>query len=187
MVIPINGVPTAVTGYAAGEPCGATFTRDIGPGNSLPSGQTFNLVFNNAGSGGPPGGGVVRLLTGAATYTQADTALSDQPVQLSNNGVPFVLVDQAVTNNFTYFYSVSAFDINSQASGPISLESARSVKQTVPRAFAPNLSAAFEAIIGVTGDDGVPLDTDQLNVQPDPVTGTFPSTSFSHHLPSAPA
>ncbi len=171
VTLPVIG---AVNGYAAGETCGVVFSRDIGPGNSLASGQTFNLIFNNGGSGGPPGGGVVRLLTGAATYTQADTALSNEPILLTNNGVPFVFVDLAVTNNFTYFYSVSAFDINSQASGPISLESARAVKQAVPRAFAPNLSAAFEAIIGVTGDDGVPLDVTLDNVQPDPVTGVFP-------------
>jgi len=177
LIPPVTGVPTAVSGYAAGEPCPlgtAPLVRDIGPGNSLASGQTFNMIFNNAGAGGPPGGGVVRLLTGAATATQLDTALSSQPVGLQNNGVPFVFVDLAITNNFTYFYSVSAFDINSQASGPISLESARSVKQAVPRAFAPNLSAAFEAVIGVTGDDGVPLDVTLDNVQPDSVTGVFP-------------
>ncbi len=177
VVININGVPTSVVGYASGEPCPlatSPLSRNIGPGNSLPTGQTFTILWNNGGGGGTPGGGVVRLLTGGAQAVQLDTALADQPVGLQNNGVPFVFVDQAVTNNFTYFYSVTAFDVNSEASGPISLTSAVATKQAVPRAFAPNLTVAFDAVIGVTGDDGVLLDVTQDNVQPDPVTGIFP-------------
>ena len=44
---------------------------------------------------------------------------------LANTGVPFVFVDRGVRNSLRYFYSVTAFDVNSLVSGPSSLESAR--------------------------------------------------------------
>ena len=44
-----------------------------------------------------------------------------------------------VTNNFTYFYSVTAFDLNSMASGPHTLRSAQVDQHTVPRRDAPEV------------------------------------------------
>jgi hypothetical protein len=51
---------------------------------------------------------------------------------LSNTGVPFVFVDRTPRNNFRYFYSVTAFDINSIESGPTSLESPRVTRPVQP-------------------------------------------------------
>ena len=48
--------------------------------------------------------------------------------QLSDNGVPFGYIDREPKNNFRYFYSVTAFDVNSFQSGPSSLESPRVAK-----------------------------------------------------------
>lgn len=57
---------------------------------------------------------------------------------LTDTGVPFVFVDNTVRNNFRYFYSVTAFDVNSIQSGPTSLESARLTKAVIPSALAAN-------------------------------------------------
>jgi hypothetical protein len=57
---------------------------------------------------------------------------------LSDTGVPFVYVDNTVRNNFRYFYSVTAFDVNSIQSGPTSLESPRLTKSVIPNALAAN-------------------------------------------------
>ena len=77
-------------------------------------------------------------------------------------------------NNFTYWYAVSAFDVNSQASGPHSLRSLRNATATVPRASNSALQAIFEADVLISGDDGVPLDLTQSNIAPDVDTGIFP-------------
>ncbi|HXI20923.1 MAG TPA: hypothetical protein VNH46_07560, partial [Gemmatimonadales bacterium] len=57
---------------------------------------------------------------------------------LSNTLVPFVYVDRTPRNNFRYFYTVTAFDVNSIESGPTSLESPRSTKSVTPVAPASN-------------------------------------------------
>jgi hypothetical protein len=181
VVADVGGAPTPVKGYLVGEDCPLTAApklRDIGPNNAASTGQRFTLTFNNGGPGGPPGGGVSRVRAAPVAIrldtVRPGTAPGDT-LDLVNNGVPFVFADTAVTNNFTYYYAVTAFDVNSMATGPFSTESGRQVQSTVPRVFASNLTAAFEAELGIAGDDGVIVDTELDNVQPDSVTGVFPS------------
>ncbi|HYK12270.1 MAG TPA: hypothetical protein VEV39_15825 [Gemmatimonadales bacterium] len=84
-----------------------------------------------------PAGGRAKLANGTALITAADTAVtgggSGNP-PLADNGVGFAYVDRSVRNLFQYFYSVTAFDINSVRSGPSSLESPRATKSVIPRA-----------------------------------------------------
>ena len=65
-------------------------------------------------------------------------------------------------NNFTYFYAVTAFDVNSQASGPHTLRSARVAQSVVPRATNSALGTRFNASVVLSGDDGVELDLDPI-------------------------
>jgi hypothetical protein len=75
-----------------------------------------------------------------AIITKADTLMTGGAARasggpfpkLSDTGVPFVFVDRTPRNNFRYFYSVVAFDVNSIESGPTSLESQRRTKSTTP-------------------------------------------------------
>ncbi|MFQ5747662.1 MAG: hypothetical protein ACE5HF_10665, partial [Gemmatimonadota bacterium] len=100
---------TPVVGFATGETCG------IGSGG-LARSIDSNLQFNNGSDGGVPGAGVVRLATGGAQAVSVTGAITEAPGQagpLVNNDVPFVFVDNTVQNNFTYFYAVSTFDVNS--------------------------------------------------------------------------
>lgn len=156
-------------GFATGEICPEDFesTTNI----------SGDLVFNTGGAGGNPGGGVSRLIDGSAAYStdpivaiESDEAGPAQP--LANTGVPFVHVDENVTNNFTYFYAVSAFDVNSAASGPHTLRSARVAQSVVPRADAPNITNA-ELQVAMTGDDGEPLPLNGLRPPIDSEDGTF--------------
>jgi hypothetical protein len=91
---------------------------------------------------------------------------------LEDNGVPFVYVDRNVRNNFRYFYSVTAFDVNSFSSGPTSLESPRNTKSITPVAGASNFQNTAEITTSVIGRDGQPL---EAGPQPtiDPTTGIF--------------
>ena len=92
------------------------------------------------GDPGQPGAPGQRRRPGAAG--QLDTAFADvaagpggpgcQLPTLANTGVPFIFVDRGVRNSLRYFYSVTAFDVNSLVSGPSSLESARVTKAVTP-------------------------------------------------------
>jgi len=158
-------------GYAAGEPCPYVATPFDVPINS-------GMVFNNGTDGGAPGGGVVRAASGAGVaVSQLNVIIDDdagprQPA--TDTGIPFSFVDSSPVNNFTYWYAVSAFDVNSQASGPHSLRSLRNAVQTVPRASNSALQAIFDADVLISGDDGVALDLTQSNIAPDVDTGIFP-------------
>ena len=90
---------------------------------------------------------------------------------LSDTGVPFVYVDNTVRNNFRYFYSVTAFDVNSIQSGPTSLESPRLTKSVIPNALASNYDNVAVLDNSVYGRD-VKM-TDNTNMSIDPVNGTF--------------
>jgi hypothetical protein len=90
---------------------------------------------------------------------------------LADTGVPFVYVDNTVRNNFRYFYSVTAFDVNSVQSGPTSLESPRLTKSVTPAALASNYDNAAVLDNSLYGRD-VKL-TDNAVPAIDPVTGAF--------------
>ncbi|MEN8144458.1 MAG: hypothetical protein ABFS14_05845 [Gemmatimonadota bacterium] len=163
------GASVQVEGYAAGELCPFGDSALVRPltrasASSFFSGST--AVFNNGRAGGVPGGGVVRLEDLKAQPIALDTAL------VASNGVPFVFTDSSVTNEFSYFYAVTAFDINSPASGPLSFESARVVQAVVPRLDASNLALAT-LDVSLTGDDGVPLDPGAPLPAIDSETGVF--------------
>ena len=109
----------------------------------------------------------------ALVIANADTALTSAAnggyPPLADTGVPFGFVDREPKNNFRYFYSVTAFDVNSYQSGPSSLESPRVAKPVTPRVDASN-SIAAQLSFGVFDATGAPLDTtDNLTV--DATTG----------------
>ena len=111
-------------------------------------------------------GGRVALADSTALIVTSDTAVTSSTgtcgprsscPPLSDTGVPFIYVDTDVRNNFRYFYSVTAFDINSRASAPSNLESPRVTKAVTPRPEATNL-ASGELTFGLFGADGTQLD-----------------------------
>jgi hypothetical protein len=105
---------------------------------------------------------------------QSDTAVvggnSGYP-DLGDTGVPFVYVDRGVRNNFRYFYAVTAFDVNSFASGPSSIESARITKSVTPRVASSNAGGG-NLELSMIGRDG-PVDFNGPVPTLDPTTGTF--------------
>ena len=107
--------------------------------------------------------------------TTADTAVSGGNSGLpglTDTGVNFAYIDRSVRNLFQYFYSVTAFDVNSVTSGPTSLESARATKIVTPRALAGNVSTTV-TVQGVYGSDGVQLNTATGYPSINSATGTF--------------
>ncbi|HKT60267.1 MAG TPA: hypothetical protein VJQ46_09460, partial [Gemmatimonadales bacterium] len=92
---------------------------------------------------------------------------------LTNSGVPFLFIDRNVRNSLRYFYSVVAFDINSAASGPSSLESQRATKAVTPVPAVSNARVIANLQPHVIGR-GVAMDT-VIKAAPtlDPVTGKF--------------
>ena len=96
-----------------------------------------------------------------------DTAFSDVAAgriaqgasfNLANTGVPFLFIDRNVRNSLRYFYSVTAFDVNSLVSGPSSLESARVTKAVIPAPAPSNQQIASNLVSHVIGR-GVATDT----------------------------
>ena len=159
---------TSFIDYTAALPYGDQCAPELGVTASCP--VTFDSVppfvtGNEVDVAGdliqiPPGGRVL-LATGDVLVLSADTAVTGAAdganPALSNTGVPFAFVDRSVRNSFSYFYTVTAFDVNSLKSGPTSLESPRITKRVTPRGAVPNLSTA-ELSFGVFGDDNTELD-----------------------------
>ena len=73
---------------------------------------------------------------------------------LTNSGVPFIFIDQNVRNSLRYFYSVVAFDVNSLASGPSSIESSRNTKPVIPVPLASNAVADATIALVMSGRNG---------------------------------
>ncbi|HEV8399116.1 MAG TPA: T9SS type A sorting domain-containing protein [Gemmatimonadales bacterium] len=122
-----------------------------------------------------PAGGRVQLASGSILIVKADTAVTGNGSgfpALADGGIGFALVDRSVRNSFTYQYAVTAFDVNSFASGPSSLESPRVTKAVTPRKIAANATAAV-LVQGVYGDPGALLNTAAAYPAIDPNTGTF--------------
>lgn len=167
LVVPREDIGnSAGPGYAIGEECPEDYERVEG----------FPRFFNNGHPGGRPGKGVVRAASGSAAIVDSLGALplpEWDGLPGSFVEVPFVFRD-TVVNNFTYFYAVTAVDLNSPASGPPVQRSARITQSVVPRADAPNLADAAISV-SMSGDDGVPLEVPGFfsdNV--DRETGIFP-------------
>ena len=122
--------------------------------------------------------GEAQVLPGAL-----DTAFSDiaagrigqgVSTQLANTGVPFLFIDRGVRNSLRYFYTVTAFDVNSLVSGPSSLESPRVTKAVTPAPPPSNQQIASNLVTHIIGRDNVAMDTvitDEPSI--DPATGKF--------------
>jgi hypothetical protein len=114
----------------------------------------------------------------ALVIANADTALTSAAnggyPELQDNGVPFGYIDREPKNNFRYFYSVTAFDINSFQSGPSSLESPRVAKPVTPSVTGTNVVAP-QLTSSLLGQDGQPLDQDRPFTI-DAATGRFNGT-----------
>lgn len=114
------------------------------------------------------------LASGDVIYLSTDTAVTGRNTGfpgLSNTGVPFVYIDDEVQNGLTYYYAVTAFDINSinsTGAGNTSLESARITKRVSPRVGPGNLTGATIQA-GMFGRGG--LLTDKEFPKADPATG----------------
>ena len=97
--------------------------------------------------------------------------------ELANTGVPFIFTDNgsgllsAPRNNVRYFYSVTAFDVNSFVSGPASLESQRAAKAIVPVKPASNAEVSSTITPGFFGRDVALTDSTLPTI--DPATGKF--------------
>lgn len=132
---------------------GANFTQvAIGNRTLLASGDVINLATDTAVTGG--GSGFPAL---------------------GNTGVPFVYVDNEPRNGLTYFYAVTAFDINSinsTGAGNTSLESARISKRVVPGTRAGNYVNEGSAVLDGVYGRGVKL-TDSEAMTIDAATGRF--------------
>jgi hypothetical protein len=117
------------------------------------------------------------LATGEAIILKADTALtgseSGRTPELSDNGVPFTYLDNGVRSNIRYFYSVTAFDVNSIQSGPSNIESPRNTKSITPQAEASNFENTATLTNNIVGrgisQDSVITSAPSL----DPATGKF--------------
>jgi hypothetical protein len=112
----------------------------------------------------------IALPNGTALMLRADSLEGNG---LSDNGVPFVFVDNTVRNSFRYFYTVVAFDVNSWQSGPASFESTRILKSVTPVKPASNFQNTVSFATHIVGR-GVAMDT-IITQDPtiDPVTGVF--------------
>jgi hypothetical protein len=123
-----------------------------------------------------PLGGRVLLEDGSFFVAQADTAVtggrSDRPA-LENTGVPFAFVDRGVVNSLSYVYGVTAFDVNSLASSPSSLESDFMLKHVVPRAASAELTPGATGTLTLVGGDGTLLDPAAPVPALDRATGIF--------------
>jgi hypothetical protein len=136
----------------------------------------------------------VKLATGSAQILpgKLDTASADiargrvaggVSTELKNNGVPFLFVDGTVRNSLRYFYAVTAFDVNSVASGPSSLESGRVAKPVTPVRSPNNLAVTSSSVGSVLDRTAAPLTNTTLPTL-DATTGKF-SGPFPPEDPAA--
>ncbi|MGE0353112.1 MAG: hypothetical protein AB7I33_12170 [Gemmatimonadales bacterium] len=115
------------------------------------------------------------LGNGTALAVRADTLSAGytNPRCLCDTGVPFVWVDNQVRNGFRYFYSVTAFDVNSWQSGPGSQESPRVLKAVTPTTTASNHDASVSAPVVTREGRGLILDPGSPEPTLEPSTGRF--------------
>ena len=122
-----------------------------------------------------PEGGRILSTNGLVTVVRADTFPRGPEyfAGLNDTGVRFVYEDQAVTNSFTYYYAVTAFDYNSIRSGPTSLESPRYVKRIAPRVSSGQEVAGRVNPLQLLGADSSVLNPAAAVPAIDAATGTF--------------
>ncbi|MBI1722436.1 MAG: hypothetical protein HYR48_00840 [Gemmatimonadetes bacterium] len=119
--------------------------------------------------------GRVALANGTVLITVADTAVTGGGSGfpgLQDTGVPFAYEDNSVRNGYRYFYAVTAFDVNSLASGPSSLSSPLVTKSITPRsASGQETAGSLGAPQFIRADGSVVPDIPVPTI--DPVTGIF--------------
>jgi hypothetical protein len=177
----VNADPACAPEFGITGSC-ATLAPNPKDGTTLVNHTDYDLVGDIVQV--QAGAGRVHLANGTALNVAPDTAVigggklggcgpkSACPA-LSNTLVPFVYVDRTPRNNFRYFYSVTAFDVNSIESGPTSLESPRATKSVTPVAPAANAALVGNVVTHIYGR-GVPMDSVFPNVPSlDPTTGEF--------------
>jgi hypothetical protein len=123
-----------------------------------------------------PAGGRTALADSSVFILKADTAVTGHASgfpALSDSGVNFAYVDRGVRNSFSYYYAVTAFDVNSLKSGPTSLESPRVTKLVTPRAPSAQVVSGAIAALQMQGTDGVALDPSADPPTIDKTTGIF--------------
>jgi hypothetical protein len=187
----VDGVPTPIT-----DDCPVEYDYPVPPdgtpatvSNSIPLvGEIIQVQLG-------PSRAV--LADGTVIVLEADTAVTGaaggKRPPLADTGVPFAYVDRDVKNNFRYFYSVTAFDVNSYQSGPSSLESALTSKAVTPVPNASNVNFAALEVTTVDGN-GDPLPapglftvdaaTGKFSGRPPAVTGTQIQGVFAPALPA---
>ena len=159
-------------GVQVEDDCPTDFDDVLTPGIQLAAHQDHPivgaLVQNSAR---------VQLADLSILATEADTAVTGAESgafpELTDTGIPFVFVDNSVRNGFRYFYTVTAFDVNSFRSGPSSLESARVTKSVTPTKDAANYDLAGTITGSQLVGRGVVLNTTAPDATIDPSTGTF--------------
>lgn len=111
---------------------------------------------------------------GIAFALQADTLGGEQPddLCLCDFGVPFSYTDSTAHNGFTYYYAVTAYDVNSLQSGPQSLESSRRPKRARPARPAANVELTGGLTVTLEGR-GKALDPERPGPELDQGTGRF--------------
>jgi len=116
------------------------------------------------------------LATGESIILKSDTAFtgaaSGGAPELQDTGVPFTFLDTGVRSNIRYFYSVTAFDVNSFQSGPSTIESPRNTKPVTPVANAANFQGSATLTQSIEGR-GVNVSQGATPPTLDPVTGRF--------------
>jgi hypothetical protein len=123
-----------------------------------------------------PVGGRVLLANGNVLIVRADTAVTGGASgfpPLTDSGISFAFTDMGVRNAFTYYYAVTAFDVNSLKSGPSSLESPRITKSTTPRASSGQETSGQLGAVSLVGGDNATLDPTAPLPTIDPATGIF--------------
>jgi hypothetical protein len=175
----VNPIAGCAPELGVTDGCGTTFSTP-GPGEPYVGSVNVDLVGTITQL--PLLGGRVLLAdnTAQALPGKTDTAFADiargrlapgVTPQLTNSGIPFVFVDRAVRNSLRYFYSVTAFDVNSLISGPSSLESARLSKAVTPTSAATNTASSSTITSGLFGRGVELTETDLPTI--DPATGVF--------------
>jgi hypothetical protein len=155
----VDPLPTCAIELGVTDECAADYDYPVPPnGTAATVSNSIPLVGQNIQVQLGPSRAV--LADGTVIVLKADTAVTgraggDNP-PLSDTGVPFAYVDRDVKNNVRYFYSVTAFDVNSFQSGPSSLESARTTKSVTPVPTASNVSFA-ELQVTTVDQDGNPI------------------------------
>ena len=121
-----------------------------------------------------PPGSRIESTNGTIITLIADTVGGTDGVpRLADTGMPFTWVDTTVRNGYTYYYAVTAFDVNSIRSGPTSFESAPSAQPVAPRRGSGQTAGAVPPTVTLVSAGGSALDASAPVPGVDPSSGNF--------------